>query len=62
VNMKLPPSSNGHVPACCHMMAIVIALCTESGHDQVWQKDERVIYMFGIQGFLSCLFDVVSKL
>jgi hypothetical protein len=62
VNVKLPPSSNGYVPACCLMTAIVVILCTGSRHVQIHQKYEKVIYEFGIQGFLSCLFDVVSKL
>jgi hypothetical protein len=62
VNVKLPPSSNGHVPNCCLMMAIVIILCTGSRRDQIHRKDEIVIYKFGIQGFLSCLFDVASRL
>jgi hypothetical protein len=62
VNVKLPPSSNGYVPACCPMTGIVIVLCTGSRHDQINWKYDKVIYEFGIQGFLSCLFDVASKL
>jgi hypothetical protein len=62
VNVKLPPSSNGYVPACCLMTAIVVVLCTGSMCDPIHLKYERVIYEFGIQGFLSCLFEVVSKL
>jgi hypothetical protein len=61
VNVKLPPSSNGYVPAYCLRTAIVIVLCTGSRHDQIHQKYERVIYKFGIQGFLSCHFDVASN-
>jgi hypothetical protein len=48
VNVKLPPSSNGYVSACCLMMAVVVVLCTGSRHDQIHRKDERVIYEFGI--------------
>jgi hypothetical protein len=62
VNVKLSLSSNGYVSDCCIEMAIVIILCTGSRHDQIRQKYEKVIYEFGIQGFLSCLFDVASKL
>jgi hypothetical protein len=62
VNVKLPLSSNGYVPDCCLLMAIVIVLFPGSRHDQICQKDERVIYKFGIQGFLSCIFDVASKI
>jgi hypothetical protein len=62
VNVKLPPSSNGYVSACCLMTAIVIVLCIESRCDPIHQKYERVIYEFGIQGFLSCLFQVAPKL
>jgi hypothetical protein len=62
MNVKLPPSSNSYVPACCLMMAMVIVLFPGSRHDQIRQKDERVIYKFGIQEFLSCLFEVTSKL
>jgi hypothetical protein len=62
VNVKLPPSSNGYVPARCHMTAIVVVLCTGSRCDLIRQKYERVIYEFGIQGFLCCLFEVASKL
>jgi hypothetical protein len=62
VNVKLPPSSNGYVPAYCLMTAIVVVLCTRSRHDQIHQKYDEVIYEFGIQEFLSCLFDVASKL
>jgi hypothetical protein len=61
VNVKLPPSSNGYVPAYCLMTAIVIVLCTGSRHDQIHWKYEKVIYELGIQVFLSCLFDVASK-
>jgi hypothetical protein len=50
------------VPACCLMTAIVVVLCTGSRRDSIRQKYKRVIYEFGIQGFLSCLFDVPSKL
>jgi hypothetical protein len=62
VNVKLPPSFNGYVSACCLMMTIVVILCTASRCDQIHQKYERVIYEFGIQGFRSCHFEVVSKL
>jgi hypothetical protein len=62
INVKLPPSSNGYVPARCLMTAIVIVLCTGSWCDPIRQKYERVIYEFGIQVFLSCLFKVASKL
>jgi hypothetical protein len=62
VNVKLSPSSNGYVPACCLMTAIVVVLCTGSRNDEIRRKYEKVIYEFGIQGFLSCLFDVASKL
>jgi hypothetical protein len=62
VNVKLSPSSNGYVLACCLMTAIVIVLCTGLRRDQIRWKYERVIYEFGIQGFLSYLFDVASKL
>jgi hypothetical protein len=62
VNVKLPPSSNGYVLACCLMTAIVVVLCTGSRCDPIHQKYERVIYEFGIQGFLSFLFEVASKL
>jgi hypothetical protein len=61
VNVKLPPSSNGYVPARCLMTAIVVVLCTGSRCDLIHQKYERVIYKFGIQVFLSCLFEVASK-
>jgi hypothetical protein len=61
VNVKLPPSSNGYVPVYCLMTAIVVVLCTRSRHDQIRRKYEKVIYEFGIKGFLSCLFDVASK-
>jgi hypothetical protein len=49
VNVKLPLSSNGYVPDCCLMIAIVIVLCTGSRCDQIRQKYERIIYQFGIQ-------------
>jgi hypothetical protein len=62
VNVKLLPSSNGYVPVCCLMTAIVVVLGTGSRCDPIHQKYERVIYEFGIQGFLSCLFEVASKL
>jgi hypothetical protein len=62
MNVKLPPSSNGYVPACCLMTAIVVVLCTRSRHEQIRRKYDKVIYEFGIQGFLSCLFDVASKI
>jgi hypothetical protein len=62
VNMKLPLSSNGYVSDCCLLMAIVIILFAGSRRDQIFQKYERVIYKFGIQYFLSCLFKVASKL
>jgi hypothetical protein len=62
VNVKLSPSSNGYVLACYLLKAIVIVLCTRSWRDPIRQKYERVIYEFVIQGFLSCLFDVASKL
>jgi hypothetical protein len=62
VNVKLPPSSNGYVPAWCLMTVIVVVLCTGSRRDPIRQEYEKVIYEFGIQGFLSCLFDVPSKL
>jgi hypothetical protein len=62
VNVKLPPSSNSYVPAWCLMTAIVVVLCTGSRRDPIHQKYEKVIYEFGIQGFLSCLLDVPSKL
>jgi hypothetical protein len=62
VIVKLLPSSNGYVLACCLMTAIVIVLCTGSRRDPIHQKYERVIYEFGIQGSLSCLFEVASKL
>jgi hypothetical protein len=62
VNVKLPPSSNGYMQARCLMTAIVIVLCTGSRCGPIHQKYERVIYEFGIQVFLSCLFEVVSKL
>jgi hypothetical protein len=62
VNVKLPPSSNGYVSVCCLMMAIVVVLCTGSRHNQIHQKYEKVIYEFGIQGFLSYIFDATSKL
>jgi hypothetical protein len=60
VNVKLPPSSNGYVPACYLMMVIVVVLCIRSRHDQIHQKYDRVIYEFGIQGFQSCHFNVAS--
>jgi hypothetical protein len=59
--MKLPLSSNGYVPDCYLLMAIVVILFSRSRRDQICRKDERVIYKFGIQGFLSCLFDVASS-
>jgi hypothetical protein len=62
VNMKLPLSSNGYVPDCCVFMTIVVVLFPGSRRDQICQKDERVIYKFGTQEFLSCLFDAASKL
>jgi hypothetical protein len=62
VNVKLPPPTNGYVPVCCLVTTIVIVLCTGSRCDPIRQKYERVTYKFGIQGFLSCLFKVVSKL
>jgi hypothetical protein len=43
-------------------MVIVIVLYIGSRRDPIRQKYERVIYEFGIQAFLSCLFDVASKL
>jgi hypothetical protein len=61
VNVKLPSSFNGYVPAHCLMMVIVIVLCTGSRCDPIRQKYERVIYEFGIHVFLSCLFEVASK-
>jgi hypothetical protein len=61
VNVKLPPSSNGYVPARYLMTAIVVILYTGSMCDPIRQKYERVIYEFGIQVFLSCLFEVASK-
>jgi hypothetical protein len=59
--VKLLLSCNSYVSACCLMMVIVIVLCTGSRQDQIPQKYERVIYKFGIQGFLSCHFEVASK-
>jgi hypothetical protein len=56
VNVKLPPSSNGYVSACCLMTGIVVVLCTGSRHDQICQKYEKVIYEFGIQGFFELPF------
>jgi hypothetical protein len=61
VNVKLPPPSNGYVPACYLMTAIVVVLCTGSRCDPIRQKYDRVIYEFDIQEFLSCLFKVASK-
>jgi hypothetical protein len=61
VNVKLPLSSNGYVPDCCLMMAIVIVLCIGSRRDQIHRKYERVIYEFDIQGFQSCHFKVASN-
>jgi hypothetical protein len=43
-------------------MAIVVVPFPGSRHDQIHHNDERVIYKFGIQGFLCCFFDVASKL
>jgi hypothetical protein len=62
VNVKLPLSSNGYVPACCLMMAIVVVLCIRSRRDQILQKYEKVTFEFGIQGSQSCHLKVVSKL
>jgi hypothetical protein len=62
VNVKLPLSSTGYVPDCCLFMTIVVVLFPGSRHDQICWKDERVIYKFGTQEFLSCLFEVASKL
>jgi hypothetical protein len=62
VNVKLPPSSNSYVSACCLLVAIVTILGIGSRHDQIRQEYERVIYEFGIQGFRSCHFKVTSKL
>jgi hypothetical protein len=62
VNVKLSASSNDYVLACYLMTVIVVVLCTGSRHDQIRRKYEKVIYEFDIQGFLSCLFDVASKL
>jgi hypothetical protein len=62
VNVKLSASSNDYVLACYLMTTIVVVLCTGSRHDQIRWKYEKVIYEFDIQGFLSCLFDVASKL
>jgi hypothetical protein len=50
------------VLACCLVMSIVVVLCIGSRCDQIHRIYERVIYEFGIQGFLSCLFDVASML
>jgi hypothetical protein len=61
VNVKLSPSFNGYVPARCLMTAIVIILCTGSRCDPIRQKYVRVICKFGIQVFMSCLFEVASK-
>jgi hypothetical protein len=44
VNMKLPPSSNGYVPDCCLLMAVVVVLFTGPRRDQICWKDERVTY------------------
>jgi hypothetical protein len=62
VNVNLPPSSNGYVPTGCLMMPIVVVLCTGSRRDQIYQKYERVIYEYVIQGFRSCQFEVAPKL
>jgi hypothetical protein len=62
VNVKLPLSSNGYVPDCCLFMTIVIVLFPGSRGDQICWEDERVIYKFDIQEFMSCLFEVASKL
>jgi hypothetical protein len=61
VNVKLLVSSNGYVPDCCLMMAIVVVLCTGSRNDHIHQKDERVIYEFGIQLFQRCHYGLCSK-
>ena len=61
VNVKLPSSSNDYVSDCCLMTVIVVVLCTGSKCDPIRQKNNRVIYEFGIQGFLSCLLEVASK-
>jgi hypothetical protein len=60
--MSSPKPREPRRPAWCLMTAIVIVLYTGSRCDLIRQKYERVIYEFGIQGFLSCLFEVTSKL
>jgi hypothetical protein len=62
VNVKLPLSSNGYVLDSCFFVTVVIVLFPGSRREQICRKDERVIYKFDIQEFLSCLFEVASKL